>query len=300
MSSTDEGKRMRASDVTKAGVVGAGTMGTGIAQLVASRGMEVVLLDVEKGTAEKAVRGLEKSLGRLADKGKIDGDAARKTVAGIRPTADYGDLGGAEVAIEAVSENMAVKKAVFSRIEESVAETAVVATNTSTLSVTELAAGLRRPQRVVGIHFFNPAPVMKLVEIVKTQKTSAATLDFAMEFARKLGKRPVVARDRAGFVVNRILLPMINEAVFALDEGVARAEEIDEAMKLGANHPMGPLALADLIGLDVVEDILDALYREFGDPKFRAAPLLRETVRAGSLGRKTGKGFFEYDRQGRR
>lgn len=291
---------MRASDVRKVGVVGAGTMGTGIARLAASEKMETVLLDLEKDAAEKAVRGLEKSLGRLADRGKIDGDAARETVARIRPTADYGDLGGAEIAIEAVSENMAVKKAVFFRIEENVAETAVVATNTSTLSVTELAAGLRRPERVVGIHFFNPATVMKLVEIVKTPKTSAATLDFAMEFARKLGKRPVAARDRAGFVVNRILLPMINEAVFALDEGVARAEEIDEAMKLGANHPMGPLELADLIGLDVVEDILDALYREFGDPKFRAAPLLRETVRAGSLGRKTGKGFFEYDRQGRR
>lgn len=286
---------MRASDVRKVGVVGAGTMGTGIARLAASEKMETVLLDLEKDAAEKAVRGLEKSLGHLADRGKIDEDAARETVAKIRPTADYGDLGGAEIAIEAVSESMAVKKAVFSRIEENVAETAVVATNTSTLSVTELAAGLRRPERVVGIHFFNPATVMKLVEIVKTPKTSAATLDFAMEFARKLGKRPVAARDRAGFVVNRILLPMINEAVFALDEGVARAEEIDEAMKLGANHPMGPLELADLIGLDVVEDILDALYREFGDPKFRVAPLLRETVRAGSLGRKTGKGFFEYD-----
>ena len=286
---------MRASDVRKVGVVGAGTMGTGIARLAASEKMETVLLDLEKDAAEKAVRGLEKSLGRLADRGKIDEDAARETVAKIRPTADYGDLGGAEIAIEAVSESMAVKKAVFSRIEENVAETAVVATNTSTLSVTELAAGLRRPERVVGIHFFNPATVMKLVEIVKTPKTSAATLDFAMEFARKLGKRPVAARDRAGFVVNRILLPMINEAVFALDEGVAQAEEIDEAMKLGANHPMGPLELADLIGLDVVEDILDALYREFGDPKFRVAPLLRETVRAGSLGRKTGKGFFEYD-----
>lgn len=270
-------------------------MGTGIARLVASEKMETVLLDLEKDAAEKAVRGLEKSLERLADRGKMDEDAARETAARIRPTADYEDLGGADVVIEAVSENMAVKKAVFSRIEENVSETAVVATNTSTLSVTELAAGLRRPERVVGIHFFNPAPVMKLVEIVRTPKTSAETLDFAMEFARKLGKRPVAARDRAGFVVNRILLPMINEAVFALDEGVARAEEIDEAMKLGANHPMGPLALADLIGLDVVEDILDALYREFGDPKFRAAPLLRETARAGNLGRKTGKGFFEYD-----
>lgn len=291
---------MRASDVNNVGIVGAGTMGTGIAQLVASEKMEVLLLDVERDVAERAVRKIEKSLERLERKGEIDRDAARETVARIRPTADYGEFGSAAVVVEAVSENAAVKKAVFAKIEENAPEDAVVATNTSTLSVTGLAAEARRPERVVGIHFFNPAPVMRLVEVIRTPKTSDGTMDFAMDFARTLGKRPVAAGDRAGFVVNRILLPMINEAVFALDEGVARAEEIDEAMKLGANHPIGPLALADLIGLDVVRDILDALYREFGDPKFRAAPLLRETVRAGRLGRKTGKGFFEYDRQGRR
>lgn len=285
---------MRASDVDRVGIVGAGTMGTGIAQLVASEKMEAVLLDVEKDIADRAVRRIEKSLERLERKGRIDRDAARETAARIRPSADYGELGSAAVVIEAVSENEAVKKAVLAKIEENAPEDAVVATNTSTLSVTELAAGARRPERVVGIHFFNPAPVMKLVEVIRTPKTSDATMAFATDFARTLGKRPVAAADRAGFVVNRILLPMINEAVFALDEGVARAEEIDEAMKLGANHPIGPLALADLIGLDVVRDILDALYREFGDPKFRAAPLLRETVRAGRLGRKTGKGFFEY------
>ena len=285
---------MRASDVDRVGIVGAGTMGTGIAQLVASEKMEAVLLDVEKDIADRAVRRIEKSLERLERKGRIDRDAARETAARLRPSADYGELGSAAVVIEAVSENAAVKKAVFAKIEENAPEDTVVATNTSTLSVAELAAGARRPERVVGIHFFNPAPVMKLVEVIRTPKTSDATMDFAMDFARTLGKRPVAAADRAGFVVNRILLPMINEAVFALDEGVARAEEIDEAMKLGANHPIGPLALADLIGLDVVRDILDALYREFGDPKFRAAPLLRETVRAGRLGRKTGKGFFEY------
>ena len=290
---------MRASDVNKVGIVGAGTMGTGIAQLVASEKMEVLLLDVERDVAERAVRRIERSLERLERKGRIDGDAARETAARIRPTADYGELGSAAVVIEAVSENAAVKKAVFAKIEENAPEDAVVATNTSTLSVTGLAAEARRPERILGIHFFNPAPVMKLVEVIRTPKTSDGTMDFAMDFARRLGKRPVAAGDRAGFVVNRILLPMINEAVFALDEGVARAEEIDEAMKLGANHPIGPLALADLIGLDVVRDILDALYREFGDPKFRAAPLLRETVRAGRLGRKTGKGFFEYDRQER-
>lgn len=285
---------MRASDVDRVGIVGAGTMGTGIAQLVASEKMEAVLLDVEKDIADRAVRRIEKSLERLERKGRIDRDAARETAARIRPSADYGELGSAAVVIEAVSENEAVKKAVLAKIEENAPEDAVVATNTSTLSVAELAAGARRPERVVGIHFFNPAPVMKLVEVIRTPKTSDATMAFATDFARTLGKRPVAAADRAGFVVNRILLPMINEAVFALDEGVARAEEIDEAMKLGANHPIGPLALADLIGLDVVRDILDALYREFGDPKFRAAPLLRETVRAGRLGRKTGKGFFEY------
>ena len=192
---------------------------------------------------------------------------------------------------------MDLKKAVFSKIEENTEQSAIIATNTSTLSVTELAMSTSRPEKVLGIHFFNPAPVMKLVEVINTAKTSPETLEQAMEFARSLDKHPVMAKDRSGFVVNRILLPMINEAIFTLDEGIAAAAEIDNAMKLGANHPIGPLALADLIGLDVTLSVLSVLYAEHGDPKFRPAPLLKEMVRAGNLGRKTGKGFFEYGRK---
>lgn len=270
-------------------------MGAGIAQLAASRGIDVVLVDLEKKTAEGALRGMEKILGRLEDKGRIEAGEAREIVSRILPEESFGSLGDAHMVIEAVSENMDTKKAVFAKIEESAPESAIMATNTSTLSVTELAMTTGRPERVLGIHFFNPAPVMKLVEMVKTPKTSPEALASATKFVKALGKTPVAVRDRAGFVVNRILLPMINEAVFALDEGVASAEEIDAAMKLGANHPIGPLALADLIGLDVAESILDVLHLEFGDPKFRPCPLLREKVRAGHLGRKTAKGFFEYD-----
>ena len=288
---------MSESNIKTVGIVGAGTMGSGIAELVASAGKSVVLLDIEKDIAERAVAKTEKSLGRLARRGKIDEEQVGLIVSRIHPTEDYGDFRGADIVIEAASEDMDLKKAVFARIEENAAEDAIIATNTSTLSVTELAMSTSRPEKVVGMHFFNPAPVMKLVEVINTARTSPETLERTMEFARSLDKYPIMAKDRAGFVVNRILLPMINEAVFTLDEGVAAAAEIDNAMKLGANHPIGPLALADLIGLDVTLSVLDVLYAEYGDPKFRPAPLLREMVRAGNLGRKTGKGFFEYGRK---
>ena len=288
---------MSESNIKTVGIVGAGTMGSGIAELVASAGESVVLLDIEKDIAERAVAKTEKSLGRLARRGKIDEEQVALIVSRIHPTEDYGDFRGADIVIEAASEHLDLKKAVFARIEENAAEDAIIATNTSTLSVTELAMSTSRPEKVVGMHFFNPAPVMKLVEVINTARTSPETLERTMEFARSLDKYPIMAKDRAGFVVNRILLPMINEAVFTLDEGVAAAAEIDNAMKLGANHPIGPLALADLIGLDVTLSVLDVLYAEYGDPKFRPAPLLREMVRAGNLGRKTGKGFFEYGRK---
>ena len=288
---------MSKSNINAVGIVGAGTMGSGIAELVASAGKSVVLLDIEKKIAEDAVAKIEKSLGRQARRGKIDDERAALIVSGIRPTEDYGDFRGADIVIEAASEDMDIKKAVFARIEENSGEDTIIATNTSTLSVTELAMNTSRPGKVVGMHFFNPAPVMKLVEVINTAGTSPETLERTMEFARSLDKYPIMAKDRAGFVVNRILLPMINEAVFALDEGVAAAAEIDNAMKLGANHPIGPLALADLIGLDVTLSVLDVLCAEYGDPKFRPAPLLREMVRAGHLGRKTGKGFFKYGRK---
>jgi len=290
-------KSMSESNINTVGIVGAGTMGSGIAELVASAGKNVVLLDIEKDIAEGAVAKIEKSLGRQARRGKIDKEQVTLTVSRIHPTEDYGDFNGADIVIEAASEDMDLKKAVFAKIEENAGEDTIIATNTSTLSVTELAMNTSRPEKVVGMHFFNPAPIMKLVEVINTAKTSPEILEETMEFARSLDKYPIMAKDRAGFVVNRILLPMINEAIFTLDEGIAAAAEIDNAMKLGANHPIGPLALADLIGLDVTLSVLDVLYTEYGDQKFRPAPLLKEMVRAGNLGRKTGKGFFEYGRK---
>ena len=288
---------MSESNINAVGIVGAGTMGSGIAELVASAGKSVVLLDIEKGIVEGAIAKIEKSLGRLARRGKLEEEQVPLIVSRIRPTEDYGDFSGADIVIEAASEDMDLKKAVFAEIEENTGQSSIIATNTSTLSVTELAMSSSRAEKVIGIHFFNPATIMKLVEVIGTAKTSPETLERAMEFVRGLDKYPVLAKDRAGFVVNRILLPMINEAIFALDEGIATAAEIDNAMKLGANHPIGPLALADLVGLDVTLSVLNVLYAEYGDPKFRPAPLLREMVRAGHLGRKTGKGFFEYGRR---
>lgn len=288
---------MSESNINTVGIVGAGTMGSGIAELVASAGKSVVLLDIEESIAQDAVGKIEKNLGRLARRGKIEKEQVSLIVSRIQATGDYGDFRGADIVIEAASEDMDLKKAVFAKIEENTEQSAIIVTNTSTLSVTELAMSTQRPERVIGIHFFNPAPIMKLVEVINTAKTSPETLEQTMEFAQSLDKYPIMAKDRAGFVVNRILLPMMNEAIFALDEGIATAAEIDNAMKLGANHPIGPLALADLVGLDVTLSVLNVLYAEYGDPKFRPAPLLKEMVRAGNLGRKTGKGFFEYGRK---
>ena len=288
---------MSESNIKTVGIVGAGTMGSGIAELVASAEKNVVLLDIEKGLVEEAIGRIEKNFKRLARRGKIEEEQASLIISRIQATEDYADFRDADIVIEAASEDMDLKKAVFSKIEENTEQSAIIATNTSTLSVTELAMSTSRPEKVLGIHFFNPAPIMKLVEVINTAKTSPETLEQAMEFARGLDKHPVMAKDRSGFVVNRILLPMINEAIFVLDEGIAAAAEIDNAMKLGANHPIGPLALADLIGLDVTLSVLSVLYAEHGDPKFRPAPLLKEMVRAGHLGRKTGKGFFEYGRR---
>ena len=287
---------MSESNIKTVGIVGAGTMGSGIAELVASAGKSAILLDIEKSIAQEAVGKMEKNLQRMARRGKIEKEQVALILSRIRPTEQYDDFSGADIVIEAASEDMELKKAIFARIEENTPQDVIIASNTSTLSVTELAMSTSRPERVVGIHFFNPATIMKLVEVINTAKTSPATLEQAMEFAKSLNKYPVETKDRAGFVVNRILLPMINEAIFVFDEGVATATEIDNAMKLGANHPIGPLALADLLGLDITLSVLEVLYAEYGDPKFRPAPLLREMVRSGNLGRKTGKGFFEYTR----
>lgn len=276
------------------GIIGSGTMGSGIAQLVSFSGIKVTLLDVNEQLLEKAKDVIGKNLKRSVDKGRMSREEMDNVLSRITTSTDYGSLSDTDMVIEAVIEDLEVKKQVFSLTEENTAGDVIIATNTSTLPVIELAMSTKRPEKVAGIHFFNPAPVMKLVEIVRTVKTSQETVDTARLFAESLGREPVITRDRPGFIVNRILFPMINEAVFALEEGMGSTEEIDKAMKLGTNQPIGPLALADLVGLDVSLDVLNVLYSEFNDSKYRPAPLLKELVRAGYLGKKTGKGFYEY------
>ncbi len=280
------------------GIIGSGTMGAGIAEVAAVNGYNVQLVDISTEAVNSGYSNIEKSIRRQEKRKRITPGESTDILSRISTSDSYGSLSACEIVIEAVSETLEIKKAVFSEIESNTGSDTIIATNTSTLSPTELAMHTGRPEKVLGIHFFNPAPIMKLVEIITTQVTSEETVTGSKEFAVSLGKDPVITRDKAGFIVNRILLPMINEAVFVLDEKMASADDIDKAMKLGTNQPIGPLALADLIGLDVTLDVLSVLYREFGDPKFRPATLLKEMVRAGYLGRKTGRGFFEYGNKG--
>jgi len=280
--------------INKVGIVGAGTMGSGISQVVATKGFEVVMMDVSESALERGINGIEKSLGRLVKKELITEDESHQIVSRIVKTTDFTDLSDVDLVIEAVFEDMDVKKETYKKLDEVVRPDVVLATNTSSLPIVEIAVSTNRPDRIVGMHFFNPAPVMKLVEIINTLVTSEETLDFAYRFAQHLGKDPVKTKDYPGFIVNRILVPMLNEAVCAYQDGVGSAEDIDKAMKLGTNQPIGPLALIDLIGADVTLDVMDTFYKEFQDSKYRAAPLLRQMVRAGMLGRKTGKGFFSY------
>jgi 3-hydroxybutyryl-CoA dehydrogenase len=275
-------------------VVGAGTMGSGIAQVFAASGRPVLLVDPVEAALKKGLGVIEKSLGRLADKGTIDSKTREETLRRISTQESGFPLADCAIAVEAVPERLDLKKSVFQMLDQKLPPGAVLATNTSSISVTELAAATRRPARFVGMHFMNPVPIMQLVEVVRGLETSDATVAETVELARALGKVPVVVADRPGFVSNRVLMPMINEAAFALMEGVADREAIDTVMKLGMNHPMGPLALADLIGIDVCLDIMEVLRRGFGDSKYRACPLLRTMVAAGRLGRKTGRGFYEY------
>lgn len=276
------------------GVIGAGTMGSGIAQAFSAKGFSVILQDVSNAALEKGVAAISNSLDRLIKKGVATADEKVQTLKHISSTTNVADLAKADLVIEAATENESVKIKILQGVEAVLRPETIIATNTSSLSITKLAAATRRPDKMVGMHFFNPVPMMALVEIIRGLQTSEATIDAVTELAKALGKTPIGVKNSAGFVVNRILCPMINEAIFVYSEGLASAAEIDEGMKLGCNHPIGPLALADLIGLDVLLAVMDVLYRAFEDPKYRAAPLLKEMVDAGYLGRKSGRGFYTY------
>ncbi|MBR5720595.1 MAG: 3-hydroxybutyryl-CoA dehydrogenase [Bacteroidales bacterium] len=275
-------------------VIGTGTMGSGVVQAFAQAGMPVVMKSRTQASLDKAVAKITKSLSKLVEKGKVSQEMMDSTLANISTTTDYASFKDADLVIEAAVEEMSLKKDVFMELDKICKEDTIFATNTSSLSITEIASCTSRPSKFIGMHFFNPAPIMKLVEIIKGQMTSDEVCNTIVELAKSIGKTPVLVNEAPGFVVNRILIPMVNEGVGILADGVASAEDIDNAMKLGANHPMGPLALADLIGLDVCLAIMEVLYNEFGDTKYRPHPLLRKMVRAGLLGRKSGQGFYKY------
>jgi 3-hydroxybutyryl-CoA dehydrogenase len=276
------------------GVVGAGTMGNGIAQVAARAGYDVVLRDVEEEFLERGMQAIDRSLQRDVDKERLKEEEKRAVVGRIRTTTALSDLSGAGFVIEAIYENLEAKQAVFRELDEACGAGAILASNTSSISITKLGAATRRPEKVVGMHFMNPVPVMKLVEVIRGIATSDETWARTRELTERMGKTALECNDSPGFVSNRVLMPMLNEAVFALHEGVATRESIDGIMKLGMNHPMGPLTLADFIGLDVCLAILNVLHTELGDPKYRPCPLLRKYVDAGWLGRKSGRGFYEY------
>ena len=284
------------SEIEIFGVIGAGQMGRGIAQVAAQAGCQVPLLDASFELAEAGRKQLERAIGRLVERDKLDAKGAEAIVARIVPAADYAALAEADFVVEAATEELSLKEKIFQMADESMKQEGILASNTSSISITKLAAATQRPDRVIGMHFMNPVPVMKLVELVRALQTSEETYQQTRELAERMGKTLVTTKDMPGFIVNRMLIPFLNEACFALQEGLGALEDIDAGAKLGLNHPMGPFELADLIGLDTVLYIAEVLQREFGDDKYRPPTILRNYVAAGWLGRKSGRGFYHYER----
>jgi len=280
--------------VARVGILGAGTMGNGIAHVFATAGIDVRMIDIDSSALDRARATIEKNLARQVAKGRLDDSEAAAALSRIEPHTSLDAVGDAQVVVEAATENPPLKFDLFAKLSSLAPDDALLATNTSSISITEIAARTDDPSRVVGMHFMNPVPVMKLVEIIRGLETSDAASRLTVDLCERLSKKPVLVNDYPGFVANRILMPMINEAVYCLMEGVAEAEAIDAVMTLGMNHPLGPLALADLIGLDTCLAIMEVLHAELGDPKYRPCPLLRKYVAATRLGRKSGRGFYEY------
>ncbi|MDY6827101.1 MAG: 3-hydroxybutyryl-CoA dehydrogenase [Bacillota bacterium] len=281
-------------EVKTIGVVGAGTMGSGIVQVASQAGFPVIMCDIDEKFVRRGLGIINKNLGRAVEKGKKTKGEAAEITDRIRGTVDLNEMKEADLVIEAVAEDIDLKKKLYSELDKICRPDTVLASNTSGLSITEMASVTARPEKVIGMHFFNPVPVMKLVEVTRGAATGEEAFNLAMDMVRKLGKEPIAVNEAPLFVVNRILVPMINEAAYVLMEGTASAEDIDKGMVLGANHPIGPLALADLVGIDVLLAVQETLYRETGDSKYRPCPLIRKLVRAGRLGRKSGRGFYSY------
>ena len=284
-------------DIRTIGVIGAGTMGNGIAQVCATAGYPVVITDIAPAALERAMKTIDTSLDRMVNKQKMTASDKAAALARLTTSTEMKALADCDLVIEAATENIGLKQKIFAAIDAVVKPDALIASNTSSISISKLAAATKRPSQFIGMHFFNPVPVMALVELIRGMQTSDDTLAAVRAVVVKIGKAPIVVRNSPGFAVNRILVPMLNEACFALGEGVATPEDIDEGMKLGCNHPIGPLALCDMIGLDVMLDVMNVFYESFKDSKYRPAPLLVEMVEAGYLGRKSGRGFYRYDKK---